>query len=69
MSLRLIRFNQFLADRQTSRATGYRLLATGKLSAVKQGRYTYVTAEEAERYDSSLPKYQPAIPGNSHKAA
>lgn len=59
MSQRFIRLNQFLAERSISRATGYRLLSDGRLSAVKQGRFTYVTREEAERYDASLPKFVP----------
>lgn len=68
MSIRLLRFSRFLADRSISRATGYRMLADGRLQAVKQGRFTYVTAEEAERYDASLPKYQPGTPANSNHA-
>lgn len=43
-----------------SRAQIYNLLRAEKLSAVKLGHKTVVTAEEAQRFISSLPAYRPA---------
>lgn len=70
MTQRLFQFRKFRAERDISPATGYRMLADGRLKAVKQGRFTYVTAEEAARYDAALPEYQPGnSPRQSPKAA
>ncbi|WP_289296358.1 hypothetical protein [uncultured Reyranella sp.] len=45
----------FCQERSMSRATFYREVAAGRLAAVKRGKRTLIRADEAQRYDNSLP--------------
>lgn len=45
--------------RDRSRASCYRLLNSGALKAVKDGKNTIITAESDEAWWQSLPAYQP----------
>lgn len=49
---------EVMASKRISRATFYKLLATGKLRAVKCGRKTLVEAADLARFDASLPVFK-----------
>ena len=52
-----------------SRATLYRLLTSGKLSAVKVGVRTLITAESIRAWRAELPEYKRFNGQTDHRAA
>jgi excisionase family DNA binding protein len=53
----LLSIPQFCQQYQISRSTAYRILSTGELRAVKVGRLTRISDQDAERWASSLAAY------------
>jgi excisionase family DNA binding protein len=53
-----LRPKQFCEDYGVSRATLYRLLASGTLTARKNGRATLIDGESVQRWRNSLPAFE-----------
>lgn len=58
-------FLQWCATKGISRATGYRLLAMGKIEGVKIGRSLGITGPSSKAWTESLPRFT----SNSQNAA
>lgn len=55
---RMLTINGFCAAYGLGRTHAYKLIALGKIEAVKDGSKTLVTVESAEAWASSLPRFK-----------
>ncbi|MCB2082233.1 MAG: helix-turn-helix domain-containing protein [Hyphomicrobiales bacterium] len=67
MQPNLIPFKDWCDSHHIGRTTGYKILNSGEIKAIKIGNKTYISREEDERYINSLPAYMPRKVPNSAK--
>lgn len=53
----LIPFREFCRNNGFGVTTGYKILKSGDLKAIKIGKLTFIQIDEAERWAKSLPSY------------
>lgn len=58
MKPELIPFREWCKNNGFGLTTGYKLLNSGEVKAVKVGKLTFVTQEENKRWASQLPAYK-----------
>ena len=58
MQSELIPFREWCRRNSIGLTTGYKLLNSGELEAVKVGKLTFIHRNESERWANSLPAYQ-----------
>lgn len=53
------RFRKWCEDNGFGYTTGYKIINSGAIKAIKVGALTYITDEEDTRWKASLPSFEP----------
>ena len=59
MNSELIPFRDWCKNNGFGLTTGYKILNSGEIKAVKIGKLTFIRRQDSERWAKSLPEYSP----------